>query len=739
MAALPEPVESGNDLVVVDVRGVDKRFTLRHTRSIKEYLVWTLRGRTGELSETFLALNDLSFQVHQGESIGLLGFNGSGKSTTLKMLSGVMRPDHGEVLIRGRIAGLIEVGAGFHPDLTGRENIYLNGAILGMSEAEIDARFDDIVAFSEIERFIDTEVKFYSSGMFLRLAFAVAVHSEPDIFLVDEILAVGDEPFQRKCIRRIRELKAQGQTLMVVSHDLNMIQRICDRGIVLDHGVVTFDGPIGSAVKYLRETRPKPATSAPGQTTSEAPKKGFWARLRRGRSTPAALPPPQEAAPSHLTPLFTELNLQPWRSLRPIELLPERSIELNLHDVDEAVVRYADRPLDAPFATIAATDMAEGARIGFTVAGASVALTCGDEALRLSVIDGSSITTVGHIPRRPDRLALCLTGPTISVWDTGPATPEPLLVTSWPESFAEPHAAAARGDLVCSWSGRMATLRAGRFGWLGVRDPHLVLDGVGEPCLRDGRALLTLTCAGPDGFASAHWGMFSLDPDDPGDLRHEADLWFERDQHRYGDHAGQLLVRDGRVEVLVSAWGGFDRSQPNVHIRRGELPALPSGSVVVPSEPVALPTEFPCWDPDLRWSEGQWNLAFVECFGHDERLEFRPVLAVADGDDGGPTSEWLRVGSDLVHHQTEGTLFYTDADEVTWLIASDGDARDYPVYDLGMVRRGTLVAPYGTGIPHACILRRADRPALMISFDETPADGGLPYGSHGDLLIHRAP
>jgi len=161
-------------------------------------------------------------------------------------------PDAGSVGIRGRIAGLIEVGAGFHPDLTGRENVYLNGAILGMSEAEIDAKFDDIVAFSEIERFIDTEVKFYSSGMFLRLAFSVAVHSEPDIFLVDEILAVGDEPFQRKCIAKIKELKSQGQTLVVVSHDLDMIQRICDRGLVLNQGHLAFDGGIADAVGYLR-------------------------------------------------------------------------------------------------------------------------------------------------------------------------------------------------------------------------------------------------------------------------------------------------------------------------------------------------------------------------------------------------------------------------------------------------------------------------------------------------------
>lgn len=255
---MSDPVEStvmvDPNLVVARLRDVDKRFTLHHTHSIKEYLVWTMKGRKGELSESFLALDDVNLDIHQGESVALLGFNGSGKSTSLKLLSGVMMPDKGEVAIRGRIAGLIEVGAGFHPDLTGRENVYLNGAILGMSESEIDEKFQRIVDFSEIEKFIDTEVKFYSSGMFLRLAFAVAAHSEPDIFLIDEILTVGDEPFQRKCIAKIKELKAGGQTLVVVSHDLDMVRGICDRGVVLAQGRVTFDGDVDDAVKFLRST-----------------------------------------------------------------------------------------------------------------------------------------------------------------------------------------------------------------------------------------------------------------------------------------------------------------------------------------------------------------------------------------------------------------------------------------------------------------------------------------------------
>jgi ABC-2 type transport system ATP-binding protein len=245
---------SPDGLVMAELTNVVKEFDLRHTRSIKEYIVWWATGRRGQLSDNFNALDDVSFTITQGESVALLGFNGSGKSTTLKLVSGVMLPDSGSVRVRGRIAGLIEVGAGMHPDLTGRENVYLNGAILGLSEQQVDERFDSIVAFSGIEKFIDTEVKFYSSGMYMRLAFAVAVHTDPDLFLVDEVLAVGDEPFQRKCIAKMKELRAAGQTLMVVSHDLELIKDICERGIVLEHGRVVHDAPIVEAVDFLRSS-----------------------------------------------------------------------------------------------------------------------------------------------------------------------------------------------------------------------------------------------------------------------------------------------------------------------------------------------------------------------------------------------------------------------------------------------------------------------------------------------------
>ncbi len=239
--------------VMVRLEHVTKDFVLRHTRSIKEAVVWLVKGRKGDLSARFKAIDDLSLEITEGEAVALLGFNGSGKSTTLKLISGVMQPDEGSVGVRGRVAGLIEVGAGFHHDLPGRDNVYLNGATLGMTKEEIDARFDEIIAFSEIGEFIDTEVKFYSSGMYLRLAFAVAVHTDPDVFLVDEILAVGDEPFQRKCITRIKELVAAGKTLVVVSHDLNLVADICERGVVMERGRKVFDGPCPEAVAFLRE------------------------------------------------------------------------------------------------------------------------------------------------------------------------------------------------------------------------------------------------------------------------------------------------------------------------------------------------------------------------------------------------------------------------------------------------------------------------------------------------------
>lgn len=203
------------------------------------------------------ALRDVSFEIKQGEVVGIIGRNGAGKSTLLKILSRITEPTRGYAEIHGRIGSLLEVGTGFHPELSGRENIYLNGAILGMRRAEIDAKFDDIIAFAEVERFLDTPVKHYSSGMYLRLAFAVAAHLEPDILLVDEVLAVGDVAFQKKCTGKMNEVAKEGRTVLFVSHNMAAMQQLCTNGFLLTAGGVTASGPIDQVIRtYLASTMP---------------------------------------------------------------------------------------------------------------------------------------------------------------------------------------------------------------------------------------------------------------------------------------------------------------------------------------------------------------------------------------------------------------------------------------------------------------------------------------------------
>ncbi|WP_243844379.1 ABC transporter ATP-binding protein [Salinibacterium sp. ZJ454] len=237
--------------VVVQVRDVSKRFVIRKEKSLKERLVNF--GRSNKHKEDFYALRDVNLDIQAGTTVGLIGPNGSGKSTLLKTIGGIIQPTTGEVKHRGRLAALLELGAGFHPDLTGRENVYLNASILGLSRKETDSYFDDIVEFSGIEQFIDTQVKFYSSGMYVRLAFSVAVHVDPDILIVDEVLAVGDEPFQRKCMDKIKSFQQAGKTIILVTHSMAQVGEICDRAVVLEHGAVMFDGDPGEAIKVLRE------------------------------------------------------------------------------------------------------------------------------------------------------------------------------------------------------------------------------------------------------------------------------------------------------------------------------------------------------------------------------------------------------------------------------------------------------------------------------------------------------
>ena len=234
--------------VVVD--HVSKHFTMQNARTLKQRLVRS-RG-DGPVNPKFLAIDDVSFCIEQGEAVGLMGLNGSGKSTLLKMINGVLRPDQGTVLTRGRISGLIEVSAGFHPDLSGRENIYLNAAILGMGEAEVNRKFDDIVDFADIGRFLDTPVGRYSSGMFARLGFSVAVAVDSDLFIIDEVLAVGDPPFKKKCLKRIAEIREEGRTILFVSHNTAQVKKVCDRAVVLTKGQLTFDGSVPDAIHHLK-------------------------------------------------------------------------------------------------------------------------------------------------------------------------------------------------------------------------------------------------------------------------------------------------------------------------------------------------------------------------------------------------------------------------------------------------------------------------------------------------------
>src|SRR5437764_2130105 len=215
-----------------------------------------LRGRNGErpTREEFWALRDVTFDLEQGDRVGVIGRNGAGKSTLLKILSRITEPSTGRVRIDGRVASLLEVGTGFHPELTGRENIFFNGAILGMRRAEIKRKFDAIVAFSEIERFLDTPVKRYSSGMYVRLAFAVAAHLEPEILLVDEVLAVGDHAFQQKCLGKMRDVATgDGRTILFVSHNMSALAQLCEHGILLEKGSVQAIGPVKDVIRsYLQ-------------------------------------------------------------------------------------------------------------------------------------------------------------------------------------------------------------------------------------------------------------------------------------------------------------------------------------------------------------------------------------------------------------------------------------------------------------------------------------------------------
>ena len=262
--------------IVIRADGLSKKYVIGHEAQRERYVALRdviargvlsamrkaadmARGRIvvpGDEVEEFWALKNVNFEVKRGEVLGIIGRNGAGKSTLLKILSRITEPTEGRVTIKGRVASLLEVGTGFHPELTGRENIYLNGAILGMKRTEIKRKFDDIVAFAEVEKFLDTPVKRYSSGMYVRLAFAVAAHLEPEILIVDEVLAVGDAEFQKKCLGKMQDVAGHGRTVLFVSHQLSAVQRLCTHGLLLQGGQLVCSGDISAvAERYLMDSR----------------------------------------------------------------------------------------------------------------------------------------------------------------------------------------------------------------------------------------------------------------------------------------------------------------------------------------------------------------------------------------------------------------------------------------------------------------------------------------------------
>ncbi len=312
----------------IEVHNVSKRFRVNHERhtSLKERMVHWRRTRAAErVADEFWALDDVSLTIQPGETVGLLGHNGSGKSTLLKCIAGIYEPTSGEVVTRGRIAALLELGAGFHPELTGRENVYMNGSILGLSKRDIEARFDDIVGFAELEPFIDNQVKHYSSGMYVRLGFAVAVTVEPEILLVDEVLAVGDENFQRKCLDRVRQFQREGRTIVVVTHNPDMVRQIGDWAAVLDHGRLVATAPPGEAIRefrdYLLLGRP------------------IWAHVTDAAETAPATPAaPEERDPSSRLSI-TGVRVEHANQHRRPYLLPGESLDIR-------VAYHAAEPID---------------------------------------------------------------------------------------------------------------------------------------------------------------------------------------------------------------------------------------------------------------------------------------------------------------------------------------------------------------------------------------------------------
>jgi ABC-2 type transport system ATP-binding protein len=318
----------------VEVLDVSKRFRLHKDKysSLKERVI-----HFGKIPfEDFWALRDINVELQEGRTLGLLGHNGSGKSTLLKCIGGILQPTSGEIVVRGSLVSMLELGAGFHPELSGRDNVFLNASLLGMPRREVERRFDDIVAFAELEQFIDNQVKYYSSGMYVRLGFAIAVNLEPDVLLIDEVLAVGDEAFQQRCLDRVKQFQREGRTIIFVTHAPDYVRQICDQAIVLDHGRVYAAGAPGETIRAFRESLVREGEVDPilGAPEGLDPTAGRIARIES-----VDLDWPRKAVSRHVMP-FEALEITVgFEVSQPID---DAVFVISVHDLKGQLVYGAD-------------------------------------------------------------------------------------------------------------------------------------------------------------------------------------------------------------------------------------------------------------------------------------------------------------------------------------------------------------------------------------------------------------
>lgn len=429
-------------------------------------------------------------------------------------------------------------------------------------------------------------------------------------------------------------------------------------------------------------------------------------------------------------------------SFRPFELVSTNFVIDSRKPVSAQSLH--DLPIDALMAPYVAFEIELGgsaAGAGVTAPGRAVHgyfdIASGAQQIVVTIDDSSQVVASGEAPIGAGaKVGVSVTENAVTLWQQSQGVWTAFLTHRLdPESEVDLPAAAGSGHWRAATVGSPASVTYGYFGHTGLRDPQLVKYADGSNYVIDGRLLATMTCAGPGPFQTAHWGVFSIAADDPCDITQVGHLFFERGGRILGDHAGQIVIDDdGSAIVLVSSWGDFDE---DVHIRHVRTDSrILTGVHVLPSEPLQLPTSLSTWDPTLQRNKGSWWIGFVECQAFSPRFDFRPALARSQADTS-YASAYDYVGGDMLHHQTEGTIL-TQLDGELRLLASDGDAKDYPVYDLQMNRIAQLRAPYESNIPHPLLVDRPDA-VWMITFDGTPVSPEiLGYGTHGDILIFQS-